>query len=483
MMMWRETKHIRQSLSKRYMVRNFRNVTAGIMIFYLLCQSLFYQPVTAINEKNTKETGDGIVERWAVIFDINDPPFLATQNCLIAHGWKRDHIKIIGGVTYSELKSAIEWLSQMDDEDDIILLCSNTHGFKGGIALEDRALYYSELGEWIDKCDAHAIIYTISACHSGSAIPVLGKEGRIIMSACRSDEAGLTGWLLAFLYNRGDVTSYYGYHGGPNPNGAFWRKDCDLNEDGWVSAEEAFPYTCYWVEKFHNEFFNPDHPIHPQIYDGIDGELHISLLRKYNNPPDKPLIKGPIVGYSFINYSFSVCGNDSDGDRVLYIIDWGDGDTTGWKGTFSSQKEITFSHMWAIPGTYMIKVKCRDELGGESEWSSLNISILPDTIPPEIEIKSPKQGYLYIFNKEIGKTCLNKTIIIGKKSIYVIARDNLFVTKVEFYIDDRFKYSDDDTPYLWTWDEPAFGKHSIKVMAYDQADNIGNAEITVWAFI
>ena len=238
----------------------------------------------------TGEEGDGIVERWAILFDINpDYPYPKdasyhglvgqVKDCLVDHGWEENHIKMIFTVSYDELKSAILELDTKEDGDDIVLLCSNTHGYRGGIALEDRLLSYEELNSWLDDLGAEAIIYCISACHSGSAIPIIGCKGRVIMTACGAFETGATAWFLTFLFNEFNVAANWGYYDvPPGPNGAFARNDCDLNGDGWVSAEEAFPFAREWTEKFH-EFWHPEHrPIHPEMYDGYDGELLITKV-------------------------------------------------------------------------------------------------------------------------------------------------------------------------------------------------------------
>ena len=54
---------------------------------------------------------------------------------------------------------------------------------------------------------------------------------------------------------------------------------------------------------------------------------------------------------------------------------------------------------------------------------------------------------------------------------------------VEFYIDDVLKATVSSEPFSWTWDDTAFGKHIIKVIAYDDDGNSASDEITVWKFL
>ena len=343
----------------------------------LLLAAMFVMPISLtaqyINEDaNIQKKASGTeTERWAVFFDIGQYPnavIYYLKDCLTHHGWKTSHIKCVYESSYNDVKNAFSWLSNMADQNDIILLCSNHHGFEGGIALADKFLYYTEIDSWLDQTDVKGIFYSISACHSGSAIPILGQENRIIMTACRSEETGSTAWFLYFLFCEYDIAEEAGYEDAPSPNGAFARSDCDLNHDGWVSAEEAFPYAAYWTEKFHNEFWNPSNPIHPQIYDGYPGELNIAYIM---NPPDKPnRPSGPSLGRTGSTYAYTTSAVDPNGDRVKYGWDWdGDKKVDEWTNFYDSGRTIETSHSWNEKGEYEIRVKAKDEYGAESPWS------------------------------------------------------------------------------------------------------------------
>jgi parallel beta-helix repeat protein len=105
-----------------------------------------------------------------------------------------------------------------------------------------------------------------------------------------------------------------------------------------------------------------------------------------------------------------------------------------------------------------------------------------DTIPPSVSIERPR-SYLYIFNREIMPTITGNTIIIGKITVTVDAQDKASgIDKVEFYIDDVLKNVDDDAPYQWEWDEPAFFKHILKAVAYDNAGNHASDQMDIMIF-
>ena len=125
-------------------------------------------------------------------------------------------------------------------------------------------------------------------------------------------------------------------------------------------------------------------------------------------------------------------------------------------------------------GNYTIRVKAIDKYDAESNYSEMNIMI-GDDIPPKIDIVRPKNG-LYIFDKEILK--LSSTIIIGGITIRVNATDDeTGIATVSFYINDVLKFSDNEEPYEWQWDEKAVGMRIIKAIAYDNAGNSKSDEV------
>ena len=82
-----------------------------------------------------------------------------------------------------------------------------------------------------------------------------------------------------------------------------------------------------------------------------------------------------------------------------------------------------------------------------------------------ISIEKPREGYIYIFDREICKIPSEKAVIIGKITVKAKAYGN--ISKVEFYIDDKLKSTDNEYPYEWLWSEKTFLNHEIKVVAYD----------------
>ncbi|KAA0003386.1 MAG: hypothetical protein FE048_01635 [Thermoplasmata archaeon] len=99
-----------------------------------------------------------------------------------------------------------------------------------------------------------------------------------------------------------------------------------------------------------------------------------------------------------------------------------------------------------------------------------------------IEFEKPEEGILYIFDREIIPLPSNTTFIIGKITIQASVISKAPVDRVEFYIDDELKYTDDNVPFNWILDETVFWEHKLKIMAFDEIGNIASDEMDVMIF-
>ncbi|OYT59332.1 hypothetical protein B6U81_06275, partial [Thermoplasmatales archaeon ex4484_30] len=97
-----------------------------------------------------------------------------------------------------------------------------------------------------------------------------------------------------------------------------------------------------------------------------------------------------------------------------------------------------------------------------------------------IGLSKPKPGYLYLFNQEIRQTFLGNTIIFGGIDIDVSATEG--ITAVEFYVDDELKYTDNESPFSWHWDERIFWRHNIKVIGYSEENEVIERSMDVIIF-
>ena len=100
------------------------------------------------------------------------------------------------------------------------------------------------------------------------------------------------------------------------------------------------------------------------------------IFNYFPNEPSTP--SGPTSGKSGNSYTYSTSTTDSDGHKIQYYFDWGDG-TSDWTGIVNSGVTMSASHSWSGDGSYNIKVKAKDEYGGESDWSDPLVVSMPKT--------------------------------------------------------------------------------------------------------
>jgi hypothetical protein len=64
----------------------------------------------------------------------------------------------------------------------------------------------------------------------------------------------------------------------------------------------------------------------------------------------------------------ATCEYDTD-PPMHYMFDWDDGNSYRWLGPFELGVPCTTSHSWSSPGIYNIKVKAKNNMGSQSDWS------------------------------------------------------------------------------------------------------------------
>ncbi len=239
----------------------------------------------------TGDEPDGKEERWAVIFGCLEThigiDYYADNNAydlrdtLLSHGWDASHIKVLISPRWTDVKNGIEWLDSMDDGDDIDVVAWSSHGGEGGFWTKDGGIVYDrDMNPWLNKCDAKGMFIAISTCNSGGAIEHLAAEGRVIMTSCKEDESTGTPPLLKnsvfFYFLAEPYDDKYPRDG--KPDGALNQESMDKNNNGWVSAEEVYQYVYSSVSTWVDEHANGRYSMHPQLYDGYDGDLDVTYF-------------------------------------------------------------------------------------------------------------------------------------------------------------------------------------------------------------
>lgn len=112
----------------------------------------------------------------------------------------------------------------------------------------------------------------------------------------------------------------------------------------------------------------------------ITNDTTLAKIKEFNNPPYTPSITGPTNGKPGVEYKYTFVTTDPDWDEwIYYYIEWGDGQVEEWIGPYQYLLPFgyraTLGHTYGEKGTYTIRVKAKDNYGGESNWSTLIVTM------------------------------------------------------------------------------------------------------------
>jgi PKD domain len=121
-----------------------------------------------------------------------------------------------------------------------------------------------------------------------------------------------------------------------------------------------------------------------------------AVIAKRNGVPGTPTISGPAEGIAGAAYNFTLASKDPDGDDIVFIIDWGDGNTTRTVPTLGENATIV-NHTWSVPGFFNITVRAVDGSNATSEPARHMIQVTPTPAPvPGDDRKDGGQMALYL---------------------------------------------------------------------------------------
>lgn len=198
-----------------------------------------------------------------------------------------------------------------------------------------------------------------------------------------------------------------------------------------------------------------------------------------NIPPNALFTYSPSSPSTLDIIQFTDTSTDSDGTIVSWLWDFDDG---------NASPEQNPTHQYAEEGNYEVSLTVTDNDGGsDTVTKDIEVVYEDDTTPPTVKITKPEKG-LYIFNFKIRPFLIRKPLIIGKIDIEVDATDDKSgIERVEFFIDGESKANIVTLPYTYTWKRDKiriFGhRHTVKVVAFDNAGNNASEEIEVWKFL
>jgi len=240
-------------------------------------------------------------------------------------------------------------------------------GVRSSPAIADGKLYFGT-----DPCCGNPCYLICLDAYNGTKIwdynfqSIIGMKSSPAIAASKIFVGSGDGKVFAFgkIEFLADANGpYYGFIGNP------------VNFTGSVYGGEP-DYSWHW-DFGDGETSNNQNPTH--IYDEIgqynvvltvtenNGSVATDETQVYieipNNPPDIPIIDGQTNGKVGVEYTYYIIGIDPDDDYIYVQWDWGDDNTTGWLGPYSSGEKICASHIWSSKGTYVISVSLKDDYG------------------------------------------------------------------------------------------------------------------------
>ncbi|MCJ7697580.1 MAG: PQQ-binding-like beta-propeller repeat protein, partial [Thermoplasmata archaeon] len=191
---------------------------------------------------------------------------------------------------------------------------------------------------------------------------------------------------------------------------------------------------------------------------GEDGTIYIGSMdgNGYGNlnavgrGPLKAEANGPYTGVA--NKPVQLTGTIFGGIPP-YICHWDFGD-----GNISVEQSP--KHTYSQIGNFTATFTVTDSEGNHSS-DTAQVTVIAGE--PSVTITKPVNG---IYLKDTRILPFPKPFIIGLITIQVDATQEPYgIDRVEFFIDGTLKATDTTAPYTWTWDTPAFFKHTITAVA------------------
>jgi len=320
---------------------------------------------------------------------------------------------IMYSCTLANIELVFSDLASLLSAGDKLLIFTTDHGSSNGgwnVVLnlwnneELTDSYFASLLADLPECE---IIATFEQCFSGGFLDdVVVPPGPIsASSACRYDEYS---YAMSNLEYDEYVFHWTAAVKGEDAYGVV--VNADYNADGCITMDEAFLY----AETHDVEDETPQYSDYP-----VDVGMMMSLGIS-NIAPEKPeQPQGPGEGGVFNQYSYTTTTTDPEGDQIYYQWDWDDGTFSDWFGPYLSNEMVTASYMWTVPGQYLVRVKAKDAVGYESNWSDpLGVNIVD---VPLLEIGEITGGFFInavVTNQGADAVGVDTTITVDGQHVF-----------------------------------------------------------------
>jgi hypothetical protein len=255
-------------------------------------------------------------------------------------------------------------------------------------------------------------------------------------------------------------------------DGVIQKVESQLDDDTWQNttdtsvSEDWSTWVLFWDTTVGSD---GDHKISIKTVDndGLNSSIDSIIVMVDNTPPR--IITGPEVSSIGETEATIEWKTDEPCDGV---VEYGSDSKYGYS---ESNESYDTQHSFVLKDlspstTYHFRVISSDEVGNgpvSSNDNTFETASPPDLTPPIVQITSP----------------IDTEILNGNVLITADISDDIGIAKVEFYIDDKLKFTDIIPDYSWLWDtangQYPDDQYSIKIIAIDLSDNEARDEITV----
>ena len=143
----------------------------------------------------------------------------------------------------------------------------------------------------------------------------------------------------------------------------------DADESGWINKAIFSPNPTFKIRMYLRVGGLQPHLYSLVGFDNVMVECHSGE----NQPPNVPIINGPLYGRPDNVYNYIFSSEDPDNDEVCYEILWGDGTYEEWLGPFPSNELVIVNHSWSGNGKYIIMARAKDDSNSIGQWAKLEI--------------------------------------------------------------------------------------------------------------